>query len=221
MSFLTQMRINPARRGAKHLLGSPQAMHAAVLAGYSAEDAGRVLWRLDHGDRNQVTLYVVGPLEPDLTHLVEQAGWPTTETWRTTGYGPFLSRLGPGQLWRYRLTANPVRVERPESGAKRGVVRPHVTVAQQEQWLREKAPAWGFEPLSPDHGGVVVQVKGRESFGKANGGGPRSRVTIARTTFDGVLRVTQPEELRTAMLAGMGRAKAYGCGLMTLAPMGD
>lgn len=220
MTYLTQMRINPARRGTARLLASPQSMHAAVLAGYAMEDPGRVLWRLDQGVRHQLTLYVVGPHEPDLTHVVEQAGWPTTEAWRTTSYTPFLSRLAAGQRWRFRLTANPVRVERPAEGAKRGAVRPHVTVAQQESWLRSKAASWGFEPLPPEHGGVLVQAKGRDTFHKGNGEGSSHRVTIARTTYTGVCDVTDPEALRRALVSGMGRAKGYGCGLMTLAPVG-
>src|SRR5699024_2399910 len=134
-------------------LGSPQAMHAAVLAGYSAADPGRVLWRTDHGPQQQVTLYVVGALQPDLTHLVEQAGWPTTEAWRTTSYLPFLQRLDEHQHWRFRLVANPVYSEAPVDGAKRGRLRPHVTVAQQEAWVRGKALGWGFEPLPAEEGG--------------------------------------------------------------------
>ncbi|MBA4084676.1 MAG: type I-E CRISPR-associated protein Cas6/Cse3/CasE [Kytococcus sp.] len=220
MTYLTQMRLNPARRGAMRLLSSPHAMHAAVLGGYALEDAGRVLWRLDRGDRNQVTLYVVGPHEPDLTHVVEQAGWPTTETWRTTAYTPFLKRLARGQAWRFRLTANPVRVEPPAPGAKRGVVRPHVTAEQQMEWLRSKCMVWGFEPLPDEQGGFMVQTRERDSFTKQDGPGGRRRVTVARATFTGVCQVTDADALRAALVAGMGRAKGYGCGLMTLAPVG-
>ena len=32
--FLTKMPINPRRRGARNLLASPQALHAAVMAGF-------------------------------------------------------------------------------------------------------------------------------------------------------------------------------------------
>src|SRR6266542_152290 len=98
---LTRFRINTIRRGARKLLGSPQAMHAAVLSGF----ARRVDQHLDR----QVTLYILSPGQPDLTHLVEQAGWPTTETWLTRPYQPFLDTLQAGQQWAFRLTANPTR----------------------------------------------------------------------------------------------------------------
>ena len=44
------------------------------------------------------------------------------------------------------------------------------------------------------------------------------RVTLARATYQGRLAVTDPDLLRAAMVNGMGPAKAYGCGLLTLAP---
>lgn len=36
-------------------------------------------------------------------------------------------------------------------------------------------------------------------------------------TFDGRLEVTDPAALRRTLTLGLGKAKAYGCGLMTLA----
>ncbi|HIV58282.1 MAG TPA: type I-E CRISPR-associated protein Cas6/Cse3/CasE, partial [Candidatus Stackebrandtia faecavium] len=102
--YLTRFKINPQRRGAKKLLASPQAMHAAVMCSYqespktpSSEDESRILWRVDHyGPR--ASLLISGPNKPDLTHLCEQAGWPTAEPgWETASYGPFLESLKDGQ----------------------------------------------------------------------------------------------------------------------------
>lgn len=38
-------------------------------------------------------------------------------------------------------------------------------------------------------------------------------------TFDGRLEVTDPAALRRTLTQGIGKAKAYGCGLITLAPL--
>ena len=46
-------------------------------------------------------------------------------------------------------------------------------------------------------------------------------ITLATATFDGRLRVTDPEALRRTLLAGLGPSKAYGCGLLTLAPLSE
>ncbi len=44
------------------------------------------------------------------------------------------------------------------------------------------------------------------------------QVKLTRVTFDGRLRVLDPAVFRRTLTSGLGKAKAYGCGLMTLAP---
>ncbi|WP_420719519.1 type I-E CRISPR-associated protein Cas6/Cse3/CasE [Streptomyces sp. NRRL S-481] len=45
------------------------------------------------------------------------------------------------------------------------------------------------------------------------------RVTLSTATFEGRLRVTDPDTLRASLLGGIGPAKGYGQGLLTLAPL--
>lgn len=215
--YLTRMYLNGARRGTRNLLGSPQRIHAAVMSSFppgveSAPSSARVLWRVDRSP-NATALYVSSPARPDLTHVVEQAGWPSgDDPWQTADLDPFLDRLRAGQRWAFRLTANPVRSIRDRDGG-RGSVRAHVTAGQQEIWLRERAKGWGFEPEV-----VAVRGRGHASFRRRT---PHAKdtVTIATATYDGVLAVTDGDLLRAALRQGVGRAKAYGCGLITLAPL--
>jgi CRISPR system Cascade subunit CasE len=37
-------------------------------------------------------------------------------------------------------------------------------------------------------------------------------------TYEGRLRIDDVDKVRTVLTTGLGKAKAYGCGLMTLAP---
>jgi CRISPR system Cascade subunit CasE len=46
----------------------------------------------------------------------------------------------------------------------------------------------------------------------------RTRVTLTRVTYDGALEITNTDAFRTVLTEGIGRARAYGCGLITLAP---
>lgn len=214
--YLTRMHLNPVRRGTRHLLASPQRLHAAVLlsfppGGLSQGEEGRVLWRIDH-DPPGPTLYVSSPTEPDLTHVVEQAGWPASSTgWATADTEPLRQRLTKEQAWVFRLTANPVRsIARPGGG--RGKRVGHVTVGQQEGWLCERSPGWGFEVLT-----VAVTSRRRIHFTRSSEGTAHS-VTLSLATFDGILRVTDADAFRHALAAGVGRAKGYGCGLITIAP---
>ena len=219
--YLSRAEINPERRGARKLLASPQAMHAAILRSFSGlgtrpsgdqSSDGRVLWRIDR-DANAVLLYLASPVEPDLTHIIEQAGRPATQTWITRSYTGLLDSIAEGQRWAFRLTANPVRSGRrgndPET-RRYG----HVTVRQQRQWLIDRSERAGFRiPIGVQKEPQLV-VKDRQVRRFSRDG---RMVTLAIATFDGLLEVTNPHALRSAMCRGIGSGKAYGCGLLTLA----
>lgn len=214
--YLTRFALNPARRQCRFLLGSPQAMHAAVMAGFPpttserSPDGGRVLWRVDR-DGPSTWLYILSPTEPQLTHVAEQAGWSDSSTWSTKSYAPLLDQLEKGQSWAFRLHANPVhQITRPDG--KRIKVG-HVTAQQQQQWLLDKAGSIGFSiPIRDDSPAVDLSNRQHRTFRRGQG-----RVTLTTAQFDGVLVVDDSALLRTAMIQGIGRAKGYGCGLMTLA----
>jgi len=227
--YLTRFRINTGRVGARKLLASPQTLHAAVMSSFAeapthGDDGPRVLWRLDRNSNADTHLCIVSPLRPDLTHLVEQAGWPTTGRWETFDYAPFLKRLAKGDIWSFRLTANPVHSVRNRDGAptKRTA---HVAPAHQQAWLLKQQDRAGFKvieksqdkQLAPGLDTHDLRIHGRRQlrFSKRQGGAP---VTIVTVTYDGRLEIIDPDAFRTTLTRGLGRAKAYGCGLMTLAP---
>lgn len=247
--YLTRFRFNTHRSGARKLLSSPQVMHAAVMGSFpgllpnapggGANSGGsqepRVLWRVDRNARAEVFLYVVSPARPELTHLVEQAGWPRAEEgpgWQTHDYGGFLDRLEAGQTWAFRLTANPVHSIRRKDGEDTKLTA-HVTPRHQVGWLLKRQERCGFEvvraedpnPALPEVDGYELVVHDRDGSGfdkpdpRPGREGKRMRVPVVTATFDGRLTVTDPEALRRALSTGIGRAKAYGCGLMTLAPV--
>jgi len=220
--YLTRFQINPARRNARKLLSSPQAMHAAVRAAFQdAADyerpGARTLWRIDTQATATVYLYIVSPGRPDLTHLIEQAGWPTAaEGWVTRDYQGLLDSLRAGQRWAFRLTANPTHSGRKTSDAKEtqrfGYLREH----EQVGWLTARAARHGFALASQQDGSPNVRLHQRRTQSFRRGMGT---VTITTATYDGVLEVTDAEAFRRALTTGIGHAKAYGCGLLTLAPV--
>ena len=218
--FLTRFRINTARRGSRKLLSSPQAMHAAVLAGFPVPEDhsrtnARTLWRLDQNADRQTALFIVSPGKPDLTHLVEQAGWPTIDTWLTRPYQPFLDTLNDGQQWAFRLTANPVRSGRRKDGDDTQRFG-HVTADQQTAWLLQRTERNGFTIADQSDGRPNLLLHQRQSlrFSRRTGDRPVSLITA---TYDGVLTITDAPTFRSTLKQGIGHARAYGCGLLTLA----
>ena len=221
-------------------------MHAAVLNCFppgSLDDAAapRVLWRLDRvatrsGHPLQgspaYALFISSPVPPDPAHIVEAAGYKTYGVVVRELDG-FLDRLEAGQRWGFRLCVNPTFREKGQLGRDgRKKILGHVTQEQQTKWVLDRAERCGFKILeSADLGGelpVLEDSQGQRVDGKnllINGvernlvefrrGNDLVRLSIA--TFEGVLEVSDPQALRHAVVNGIGRGKAYGCGLLTLA----
>ena len=61
---------------------------------------------------------------------------------------------------------------------------------------------------------VVVRESRKINFVRRN-----STVTLSSAVYEGVLAVDDPELLRNALVSGIGRAKGYGFGLLTLVPL--
>lgn len=236
--FLSSCELNPVRRGARRLIGSPQAMHAAVMSCFprsQADRAGRVLWRLDQTE-NSVLLYIVSGMAPDFTSLVEQAGWPQAQSWRTMPYERILDSIKVGNRYSFRFTANPTHSIRTNGGTDTKRFG-HITVAQQERWLLDRGIKNGFQipqvsqastsspdRYSHDELGYAFQVVRRSTLSFRRTKEARTAtVTLSQATYAGVLTVTDTDCLRSALVNGIGPAKAYGCGLMTLAkpPTGE
>ncbi|OZG60841.1 type I-E CRISPR-associated protein Cas6/Cse3/CasE [Bifidobacterium myosotis] len=228
--FISRVPLNAARFSARQLMASPYRMHAAVESAFPPgsvreSDEGRILWRLDVlAQDHSVWLYVVSPEAPDFSHIIEQAGWPTRMEWESRDYSPLLSRIGIGQQWQFRLRANPVRKAKIDKGLRPkadgesvvGKIQGHVTAAQQCDWLVARAAGHGFEILPDDYDepSVTVSQRHQERFGRDG-----KTVTLTTAVFDGRLRVTDADLFRQALCHGIGRAKGFGCGLLTVAPI--
>ena len=134
--------------------------------------------------------------------------------WQTRDYSGVLDALEEGARFSFRLRANPVHSISSDASRQTKPVA-HASVKYQQAWLLDRCRRNGFEiPDGPD-GAELLRIveRGVMRFGRSGG----HRVTIGYATFEGVLQVTDTESLRRALVSGIGRAKAYGCGLLTLA----
>lgn len=236
MAYLSRIWLNPLRPATQRLMANPQITHAAVLGGIAAHPVTeRLLWRLDVRDGRRAELLVLSRSTPSWEHVIEQFGWSSADEPQavTRDYQQLLERIEIGREFRFRLRANPVEATRnpsnPSTAQKehlsqsrpRGVRVAHRTAGQQTTWLLDRLNSWGFGAVEID-GLPAVLVIGRErvSFSKREGGAGR-RVTVNTALFDGTLRVTDAAAARASLLNGVGPARAYGCGLITLAPLRD
>ena len=238
MPYLSRIWLNPLRTGAQRMLRNPHVLHAAVLGGLSRQPVGeRVLWRLEPDTRHRASLLVLTQSAPSWEHLVEQAGWPGADEPQALvkPYEPLLTCVVRGREFVFRLRANPVAATRApdqpsasqrrrldEADRPRGVRVPHRTVAHQLDWFGKRAAKWGFGIPDAADGLPDVRLTGRDRmvFTKPYQGNVRGRQVVIQTaTFEGRLRVEDPGAARASLLDGVGPARAYGCGLLTLSPL--
>lgn len=164
----------------------------------------------------KLKLYIVSAKEPSVDILAQELHIDKDRDYATSPYEPFLSQLEREQQWAFRLQANPTKSIKTEGystrGKRVGILKPE----DQIEWLWKQARKFGFHmPINrvelPE-----VMVREAESVDFARQG---STVTLMRVVFDGILAVDDPELLRTALTEGIGRAKGYGNGLLTLVPL--
>ena len=231
MTYLSHILINPARAQSRDLLADPDAMRGAVIGGIpDPSQLNRVLWRLDADNPRWPLLFVLSPCRPDWSRLVEAAGWPWAagDKVETRDCRPLLTRLAVGREFAFRVTANPVRDDPRAPAAGRAAAHriPHRTSARQLGWFLEHAPAWGFTvpaartgpaAAGPPGSAPDVRIIARHRHIVTEGvrGTP---VPLHTATFEGRLLVTDVVLLTQAILRGLGPGRAYGCGLLTLAP---
>ncbi|MFJ9380545.1 type I-E CRISPR-associated protein Cas6/Cse3/CasE [Streptomyces sp. NPDC101455] len=172
------------------------------------------------------------PLVADYTPLLERIMLGKEFAFRLTA-NPVQSVMRPQKPSEEQITRLTTSADAADTKTKqRGFRVAHRTAAQQTQWLLHQAGRNGFTipeaqstdpapgihidaPLTP---APALSLIARDilRFRKHTNG---PRITISTATFQGRLRVTDAEALRAALLAGIGPAKGYGQGLLTLAPL--
>lgn len=222
MTHITRFTFSRSSRPAIRALASPEVLHA-IIAHATEQTApsttgqdprrspeGRTLWRLDPGHERH-RLFIVSPQRPDEQVLRAELG--EASTFESLDYRPLLDALHPGQEWCFRLKANPTKAvsqAHGQRGKRAGIVR----AAEQVEWLTARAEQLGVSFPVNRFGLPEVVVRDTATIGFRR---HESTVSLATAVLDGFLTVVDPNRLRAALLEGVGRAKGYGYGLLTLA----
>jgi len=235
MPYLSRIRINHLRPASRQLLANPHVVHGAVLGGLpDLADSERPLWRWDADRAQRPHLVVSTQSKPDWTHIAEQYGWPGADGEHALirDYTPLLDKLDAGQEYAFRVTVNPVQnlppADTDNNGKQRSRRAGHRTAGNQWKWFLSRAQGWGFtvpdaavptehtEENAPAAAPSDMRITHRQRLAFDKKG--RS-VVLTIATFQGRLRITDRDSFTHHLLGGFGPAKAYGCGLLTLAPL--
>jgi CRISPR system Cascade subunit CasE len=163
---------------------------------------------------------------PAGTQILLQSNHQPDPTGLPAGYGtavtrpldPLLDALAAGLTVRYRCVANAVR--KPGASTRELYNLPAVVAlrgAPADEWWLRQAEAAGLKPLRV-RSQPLDAVRGRRG---PHGPAAEQQLRHARTQFDGTAAIIDPDLLRTRITEGIGRGKAYGCGLLSVAPARD
>ena len=214
---LSRLMLNPGHRQVQRELADAYQRHRTIMSAFPAQlpEDERVLHRLEvHPRTGAVTLLVQSIHAPDWRGLMQKPRYllepPQIKT--------FTPRFRAGQVLRFRLQANPT-IKLKREGRKQGNRVPLKREEEQLAWLTRKGQNHGFQLLTAPDGLPLVRVaRLGEQRGRIHRQDQRHRLTLYVVQFDGVLRVTDPERFSRAVIQGVGPAKSFGCGLLSLAP---
>lgn len=161
----------------------------------------------------------------------------------------FLLRANPTTSRTYpdELVTGSDGVERPKSrriavGSDRKQLAERMGVSVDElpsreemlvDWLRKKGESSGYSIVEDSSGRTLCDVspnrdlilrKGKKAGSRSStrnraSNGTEPRITITTVDYTGVLRIDDPDRFAETIRSGIGRARAFGCGLLSLAPV--
>jgi CRISPR system Cascade subunit CasE len=186
-----------------------------------ATDAG-FLFRIDPRPGGRVVILVQSACEPDWDYAFRNAGYLLAAPPQVK---PFAPSFAEGRRLRFRLLANPTKkIDTIGKGERLGHTqeelrklkgrhgrRVPVDADQLYEWLAGKTESGGF---SIDEGSTTVQPTYIYVNKTRNGDGQRLR----SVRYDGILKITDPARFQETLIRGIGPGKAFGFGLLSVAP---
>jgi len=197
--ILTRFTIAPTRQ-AFSWLNNPYLVHQTLMKAYNGEK--RLLFRIENDPRaaspDGIFILSQSHIEPDWKLAFSQNHYLAS----APEIKEFDARLAPG-LYHFRLLANPTVKKNEE---RLGLI----DETSQQDWVHRKLDAAGAkleECRIIDRGMQKSERTSQENGWKA------SHKAIQ---FDGVLLVHDPGKLEVALENGIGSAKGFGFGLLSL-----
>jgi CRISPR system Cascade subunit CasE len=229
--WLSRLILNPRSRAVRRDLGDCHQLHRTLLSGFPSVQVPEprraigLLHRLEQDRAGNPVLLVQSLMEPNWSCLPTDYclhGVAGVENPGLKPIGHILDAVQTGSQFRFRLVANPTRRisrEAPRIGGASSVRVELRTEEQWREWMLRQGDRHGFKLRDVSAAPGLQNLFGLHAAhlqGKRNG----QSVTVFAVQFEGVLEVADAEQFRAAMRSGIGPGKAYGCGLISIGPLG-
>jgi len=174
------------------------------------------LFGIDPQSNGRCAILVLSALKPEWDYAFQNARHLLAVPPQTK---PFALTVAAGQRLRFRLLANAVFRARQESKHRNGQpvqerwVNKRIGVGSDEKalrnWIERRAATAGFSVAE-----LTLMQASYTSARKPTG----EAMSLRSVRYEGVLSVTDPAKFLPAVESGIGPAKAFGFGLLSLAP---
>jgi len=203
--YLTKLVLDLRSSQARRDLSDAYEMHRTLARAFVFDDKtkpSRFLWRQDVAGNNWATPTL-------LIQSMAAANWMTIRDLPSylkqepqTKEFDFSELIERDRRYRFRLAANPTVTK---NGKRIGIGGEENQIA----WLGRQGERHGFhlEHALVTDSGILSSSRKRDV----------PSITIGRVSYEGVLRAMQTTALIDAAVGGIGPAKAFGCGLLSLA----
>ncbi len=204
--YLSRLILNARHNRTKSELVRPYELHRTICKAWEDPAAARILMRIDQDRPGIVTVIVQSLTEPDWSRF------DVPEDYLRGIEGPkevSFQGVKQGQRLRFRLRCRPTKRIGAKNhihlGKRRGLTTKHEIL----EWLHRKAETNGFE---------VHEVAFDRLYWYDSKGGVQDE-PIGAIVFNGVLTVVDTDKLCEAVRNGIGTQKAFGFGLLSIAPV--
>ena len=196
------MRLNPKNKRVIKELASIYQLHKTLLTAFPDKEnggPGRVLYRIDMDREQRLPEILVQSIkEPNWANLNVDGQYLLSDV-QIKEFNP---TFRDGQIFLFRLHANPT-VKR--DGKRLGILKDE----DQVSWLMKKGEHGGFNILD-----VRIIPHGFHHSQRTDG-----KMTFLGVRYEGTLQVIDPEKFLTTLESGIGSAKGFGFGLLSIVPV--
>lgn len=224
--YLSQLDLDGSDRRVLATLADCAGVHRFVMTGWpqdlatgAARAEAGVLHRVETPPLSAaLRILVQSRIAPDWTPALTLLGQSVNVSVKDVGKA--YSAIGVGKSLRFRLRANATRkikTGRTQGESSNGTRVPLRRVPLLSEWLCRKGTAAGFGIASLPQGDVL-DLRITPEVAMIGGAGRSRGITVEPALFEGVLHVTDAAVFLDALARGIGPGKAYGCGLLSVAP---
>jgi len=211
--YLTKLTLNLKNKQVRSEINSPYELHRTILKAFSHDpnfNQNKILFRIEKPKYNSIQsgieiLVQSKNIMPIWSNLTVKQNYFLTE--------PKTKQIQLKQLpittYLFKLTANPT-IKR--NGKRYALYKEN----DQIQWLIKKGIQHGFKPIYLNCSNFTIGNKSKTK-NLTQQQLRKSDIYHFGVNYTGAIQITDPEKALNALLNGIGPAKAFGFGLLTIA----